>query len=389
MNNRAAFSISLPPAARAMALLIVLALPLPSYARPLYAARTGMACARCHVDPAGGGMRSGTGFRYALNGHTASPAEEREAKIDPRISDGLRLGADFRTQVLQDIDNEERDRSTFFVMQATLSAAATLADRLTLVYANDQGSTLEAYGLLGGLPWGSSLKVGRFVPAFGIEEEDHTTFTRAGLGLSPHPADSGIEWILPSTTAYLNVALTNGREATGPFDANPQKALTVRALRMNERFGLGASGMLDKPDEEGFGGGAERHFAYGAFGHVHQGPLVLMGEYDRARAELDSGGRADGRSEIEAQAFFVEAYYEFLEGRSLRAKYDRMDPDTDFAEDATDRITLGFETDVLPLARVLGFVRGTRQYGMADNGERRYGEHRDTIELIAQLHLGF
>jgi hypothetical protein len=290
---------------------------------------------------------------------------------------------------LQDFDNESRDRSTFFVMEGTFSVAATLSERLTLVYANEQGSSLEAFGLVSGLPWGSYLKVGRFVPAFGLEEEDHTTFTRSGLGPSPHPADSGIEWILARTSCYINLALTNGTIAAGPFDANPQKAVTARAFWMNDRIGYGVSGNLDRPARGSFGGGAEHHYAYGAFAHFHQGPMVLMGEYGRASTEFDEDERTDGRSSLDAQAFFVEALYRIGEGPTLKAKYDRLDPDTDFAEDASDRIGLGIEADVLPLARVLGFVRGTREYGRTESGLRRYGEHRDIIEMIGQIHIGF
>ena len=123
-------------------------------ARPLHAARTGRPCAACHVDPAGGGIRTGTGFRFAYDGHTFAPDEIREPTLDPRISDGIRIGGDLRTQYMHDIDNARRDRSTFFQMQAELMIAAELNDRLAAVYTNGDGRTREAFGLIRALPLG-------------------------------------------------------------------------------------------------------------------------------------------------------------------------------------------------------------------------------------------
>jgi hypothetical protein len=149
-------------------------------ARPLYAMRTGMSCARCHVDPAGGGIRTASGFRYALDGHTMAPAEERSATVEPQISDGLRLGGDFRAQYIQQFAKETSGGlSTFHMMESALYVAAQLVERVSLVYGNDRGQTLEAFALITGLPMQGAVKVGRFRPAFGIEEEAHDLHARS------------------------------------------------------------------------------------------------------------------------------------------------------------------------------------------------------------------
>ena len=41
----------------------------PAVALPAYAQQTGLACGRCHVNPAGGGPRTKFGQAYAANGH--------------------------------------------------------------------------------------------------------------------------------------------------------------------------------------------------------------------------------------------------------------------------------------------------------------------------------
>jgi hypothetical protein len=344
-------------------------------ARPLYAARTGMACARCHVDPAGGGMRTGTGFKYALNLHTMAPAEDREAPFDPKISDGVRLGGDMRGMYLQDAHNELSDQSTFFLMQAALYLAVSINDRTTFAIANDQGRTTEAYALIGSLPLDGSLKIGRFVPAYGIEEEDHTLFTRDSLGFGTAAEDVGIEFTHARGARLVTLALVNGSH--GVLDDNPQKALVGRAMWFNDRFGFGASGFINTPYA------AERTSRFGAFGQFHQGPLVILAEYDRAEDTPEKGPL------VKAAALMVDGSCAVGERTTLRATFDRFDPNTDYAENARDRIGIGLDADLMSFTRLMLRARGVRQYGHDEYGVRRYGTDRDFYELFAQLAFGF
>ncbi len=339
-----------------------------------------MACSRCHVDPAGGGMRNATGFRYAQDLHTMTPAEDRDPVFDPRISDGIRMGADLRGQYMQDAENELRNRSTFFLMQAAVYLAAELNEGFTLVYANDQGRTTEAFGLLRLPLEGTTLKVGRFRPAFGIEEEDHTTFTRDSLGFGAATEETGIEASIARDAALLTVSLVNGSSGA-ILDGNPQKAAIGRISWAPGRFGIGASGSLDTPvslDDR-----IDRTYRYGLFGHLRQGILVVMGEYDRGVTDLDEG------DSVEREAAFVEADLLLHPRLTAKLKLDRLDPDLDLAEIARDRILLGLESDLAPSVRGIVFVRATRQYGHDDLGRRDYGADRDTYEIVGQLAAGF
>ena len=49
--------------------LATLAVPRVADALPAYAQQTGLACGRCHVNPAGGGARTAFGNAFAANGH--------------------------------------------------------------------------------------------------------------------------------------------------------------------------------------------------------------------------------------------------------------------------------------------------------------------------------
>jgi hypothetical protein len=43
--------------------------PRQAQAMPAYAAQTGLPCAKCHVNPAGGGPNTAFGKAFAANGH--------------------------------------------------------------------------------------------------------------------------------------------------------------------------------------------------------------------------------------------------------------------------------------------------------------------------------
>jgi hypothetical protein len=360
----------------------------PAAARPLYAMRTGMACARCHVDPAGGGVRTATGFMYALNGHKIVAAEERTATIKPEISDGLRIGGDFRTmyqqQYIQDVSG---DRSSFFMMQSAFYLAAQLIERVTLVYANDRGDTREAFALIGGFPMQGTVKVGRFRPAFGIEEEDHTTFTRDPLGFGNESEEQGVEFSVALGQYAGNLAVVNGNRGSTLFDDNAQKGVIYRGRYMTDRYGLGLNGYYNNPGTTD--GGGKRRYLYGLFGNLHSGPFVLMGEYDRGANEYEKDDPQNPRTKVELAAAFVELSCLASDRNAIKAKYERFDPDLEMAETARDRIGLGLESDLLPFTRFLATVRGMREYGITQSGEQKYGESRDSYELLTQIHVSF
>ena len=55
--------------AAAALIATVVSAPREAAATPAYAAQTKKACGFCHVNPAGGGPRNGTGTKFEQNGH--------------------------------------------------------------------------------------------------------------------------------------------------------------------------------------------------------------------------------------------------------------------------------------------------------------------------------
>jgi len=64
--------------------LAIFAMPRPAGALPAYAQQTGLACGRCHANPAGGGKLTSFGSAFQANGHKvpskgAKPGKTSEA----------------------------------------------------------------------------------------------------------------------------------------------------------------------------------------------------------------------------------------------------------------------------------------------------------------------
>ena len=53
--------------------LATFAMPKSASALPAYAQQTGLACGRCHANPAGGGKLTGFGSAFQANGHKVPP----------------------------------------------------------------------------------------------------------------------------------------------------------------------------------------------------------------------------------------------------------------------------------------------------------------------------
>ncbi len=239
-----------------------------AHALPRFAARNGASCSLCHINPSGGGIRNaygrnvfatawlplGTGPAREAWDHPDSDTDDSAPKgthsggfaFDPEINDSLVFGADFLAAYIY----SKPDRgpapgakpdvtSSFFLMQGDLYHAATLNDHVTLVFDVGIYSGFEAWGLLSVLPAGEpnnlQIKVGRFMPAFGIRDVNHQLYTRDGIGLGATDKDSGIELTGTLGPAMLQVAVLNGTLGDKGLDTHGskrswlEKALSARA----------------------------------------------------------------------------------------------------------------------------------------------------------------
>ena len=269
-----------PQAAVALALFL---LPQLVDALPRFAARVGAPCSLCHVDPAGGGMRSD----FARNSW-----ELTELPMDARVTDAVALGADLRL-LFQDLRQKPADDDTptmpamshFFLMESALYVSANLWERVTLYLAPSfygaDNLMYEAMAIVR-LPWqGAYLKFGRFLPAFGLHTANHTVFTRKQSGWGVKSKEVGVEAGFELGPVVLQTSIFNGVESDLDFDDNTGKGAALRvSYRLRTRSvkgNLGLSGFYNMRGHAAEGPQADTRMEdlrYGAFAGLSAGRVT-------------------------------------------------------------------------------------------------------------------
>jgi hypothetical protein len=61
----------------------------PAQALPIYAARTGLPCGQCHINPEGGGPRTAFGRAFAANGYHLPGKRHRRGHLPESYSRGF------------------------------------------------------------------------------------------------------------------------------------------------------------------------------------------------------------------------------------------------------------------------------------------------------------
>jgi len=344
----------------------------PAGAVPRFAARYAQNCQLCHVNPTGGGQRSLYASQFIVPTELAMrrlPPDEA-AKINPQVGDNVTLGADLRTLFL----SSERSAvgSGFFQMQASLYLALQLDERWSACLNRGQGGGVEAFGLGYVLPASGYVKVGRFVPAFGLQLEDHTAAVREELGLAP-PAhtETGVEVGLYPGRFAVNLALLNGAPGASR-DNNGALATSVRASG-RARLGpllLAAGGSLRRnPEPRG------ERLQGGPFATLVWGPLTWLGEFDWARLDSTDGGR------VTAWVTTHELTWALRQGLDARATYSFHDPDLERLGGAQARWGAGLDARPYPFLGLQAMVNLYRR----DDGPELAG--RDDTQTVVMAHF--
>lgn len=194
-------------------LAVLVLIPTLTSALPRFALWRGEAnCLSCHVNPTGGGIRNAGGEMFSKN---ILSMWKRSDKFSGEISDGIRIGTDTRMQFLAfsqtfpvstfDTISQmtiTRDstisNSSFHAMNASIYINASLTPSLDAYIKFDPlANKFEGFGLLQLVSDANDIidasdavnnvyvKMGAFLPAFGIRFDDHTAYVRGGnRGLS-------------------------------------------------------------------------------------------------------------------------------------------------------------------------------------------------------------
>jgi hypothetical protein len=342
-----------------------------SQALPRYGSRYEQKCALCHVNPSGGGLRTGYATQQLVPREIAWKPSTTDSLLSldlGAIGRQVLLGADFR-QVWIGTGDPGAIRN-FFAMQSDLYIGFQPDPRVTIYYDRGPSASYEFFGV--GYPHPDFyLKAGRFVPSYGWKFDDHTMYVRQELGLAPPlHSDVGLEAGYSRGGFELQASLLNGNRGATQ-DPDDQVAAAGNLI---QRFGfgpfaasLGVSG-YHQP-------GLRRQGTVGPYWSIGAGPLLWLGETDLFHREGLAGAVQEG------WVFSHEVSWLAHRGWEILATYDFYDPDRFRQTGAKSRWGGGMMVMPWPYATIEARIRRTSfEDGLAFSGE-------DFLETVVQLHL--
>lgn len=303
-------------------------------AEPYLAARMGMKCVQCHVNPTGGGLRSAYGNVFA---QTDMPATQLRGKdVEPwtgLIGKYIAFGGNVRANYDRVEVPDTADTSEFNMEEARAYLDVAIIPGRLSVYVDERVAPGTAENMEANVRFWLReselyVKAGKMYLPFGWRLEDDNTFVRQASGIGMTVPDNGVEvgWERGAYTAQL--ALSNGT-AGGPED-NRAKQASLRGEYVQSIWRIGASTSFN--DSE-FGDKK----AYALHGAVRTGPVVWLGEVDYI--DDDSLG-PNGRTQWVSLA---EADWLIRRGHNLKLTYEFLDPNDDVDENEQIRASLVYE----------------------------------------------
>lgn len=278
--------------------------------------------------------------------------------FSPQLAKYIRIGMDSRVQAFSYMESGTiPGRSGIFPMQMAIYANVDLGQSYD-VYLNRymlQGNT-EFWVRLRSDDGTKYLRVGRFLPAFGLRLDDHTSFIRGGnvgrtvLGglaregnpFSPYAHGGGeIEGGIYLGDMHLSMSVSNPFITEGSAVGSWFNRMTVvsraelfkyvGALDVNTLLGI--SYLEESPI-----------IIRGIFGGLSRNKLSILGELDYTRHWAGAG--------VTSRAQYVELSIKMVAGFHVSLKYDHFDQDITLADDTLTRITLGGEWFPRPFMEV-------------------------------------
>jgi len=309
----------------------VVALSSTVLALPRYSAQYGQRCALCHVDPAGGGLRTQYASMALVPGELSflQPTDEEMEAIRPDLSPNVTVGLDLRTLVVQG----EGGDGDLLDMQGDVTVAVAMSPRLTAYVNLGKGGTQEYAAVAYVLPRNGYLKFGRITPDYGWRWADHTMASRRYLldeNGSPSPAfltEAGIEAGLhggwwEATGSLLAGSADNGDSFAGRMavrrEIGPLKAALGASVLRREQVASHARAM-------------------GGFGYLNVGPATWVFEVDET-----------GNGERHGLLISQELTYRLVRGIHARGVYTFHDPDHQEKDGTRNRWGLGLDTLLSP-----------------------------------------
>jgi hypothetical protein len=335
---------------------------------PYLAVQQGYKCITCHVNPTGGGLRSGFGTVFTENVLPESAAPAKWPTWTGEVLKILRVGADYRTaRIDTDVPKQPSFRQDGLEQLRAYGDLTLIPKWLeyyvdeTLAPGKDQAN--EYYARLSEPDLGLYVKGGQFYLPFGWRLQDNTALVRELSGISMTAPDRGFELglELPEWSAQIdytrgeaNIALGKGHELTG------------QVVYVKPSWRIGASAAYT---QSVFG----NRQVEGLFAGLKTGPVAWLGELDLVR---DAGYPGGGRR---LAALFGEADWALRKGHNLKVTAEMFDPDRSVANDQQARWSVLYEYTPIPFVQLRGGFRRYRGIPQIDVDNRHV--------LFIELHV--
>jgi len=321
----------------------------PAAAEPYLAARQGLKCMACHVNPSGGGLRNAAGNAFAQNVMPAHTINTGDVQWLGEISRFVAIGGNLRSDAtFVDYDGAPDEDLAFDVDELRLYLdLRVIPGRLSLYVdqqlAPDESRNLEAYARL----WLDTsnrwyLQAGQMYLPFGLRLEDDTAFVREVSAIGFDTPDDGVEFGLETGPWSAQFAVSNG--TAGASETNSGKQWSLRGERVQPSWRVGASYNFND------GGDISRHM-----GAVHAGlrtgPLTWLAEVDYIEDRGLPGGS------IARWVGLLEGNWEPRQGHNLKGTVEAIEAASGFDADTQERFSLVYEYTPIQFLQVRGGAR--------------------------------
>lgn len=339
-----------------------------SDALPKFATRQGAKCQSCHINPTGKGMRSSFGSTYGREELTMSTYKEATdiEEYSPSLNDFFTIGMDYRTLFYY---REQNSSSSFFQMQGDLYLDLRLNKKFRIYLDKGLYSGFEVFGLAKVLPLDGYIKLGNFIPSYGLKMDDHNLMIRSGpyfplnaaiasypggLGFGQGSEDTGLEFGFNPSIFTVNIGVFNGRKGgLAGTGGSKNKAVVIRADANVQtdmvNFNVGGS-FYNLPTA----GGPGKTQIFGGFGVItFDNNFTLLGELDYLTTHNVTLAK-----EVSGSILYLEGNYVVVNGIDLKLGYEFYDPNIDLKDGSVTRFTVGAElfpltgVEVRPLYRI-------------------------------------
>jgi hypothetical protein len=336
--------------------LLLLLTSLSLYSLPRLAAERGAPCVRCHVNPNGGGMRNEFGHATAYNDLCWQQTKKyfEQFKSSPKLTDYVTYGLDYRMLYDKDLN--------FFRMQTDFYLSLELLKHTAFNFTISPANMKDSYLLLKLKDDRYWLKAGRFYPAFGLRDPDHTTYVRTVPQL-------GSEQTLDGVSVGGN--FFNGSNITLEFyQPDKQKIVTLHSFRAGYLGPFGfLTGISWRQSQDMQSSNAYRGFpiAKSFFGG-------LSYDHFTALAEVQAVGKGN-----EQRVFYAQLEAKALDGLYFLTEYNFHDPD--WAHKSGSNQFYRFSCEFFPVPFV--------EIRPSATLEKARGQSEFTSRYFVQLHVNY